>query len=193
MWRMSGRSISYVEWTVSSQDITQVRQRMMTRVTAQLVPVNCCRYSAGTSVLMSLLSWYQSAGVSHLLCGHYALVQLQYIKGVCLSGWLAVCLSGCLSCLCVSYTYLQKLCHELVCTPSRWCLCPSLSVSLYVCLSVCLSVCVCVSATHTYRNSVMSWFVHLHADVSVLLCLTVSLYVCLSVCLSVVIDWSWSM
>ena len=35
----------------------------------------------------------------------------------------------------------------------------------------------------------MSWFVHLHADVSVLLRLTVSLYVCLSmiacVCLSV--------
>jgi len=46
-------------------------------------------------------------------------------------------------------------------------------------------VCVCVSPTHTYRNSVMSWFVHLHADVSVLLCLTVSLYVCLSVCVCV--------
>ena len=50
------------------------------------------------------------------------------------------------------YTYLQKLCHELVCTPSRRCLCPSLfnclslclSVSLYVCLSVCLCVSVCL-------------------------------------------------
>ena len=53
-------------------------------------------------------------------------------------------------------------------------------------MSVCLSV--CVSPIRTYTNSVMSWFVHLHADVSVLLCLTVSLYVCLSVCLCVCVS-----